>query len=331
MNENLLNSNCIFLNDVKPNGKENNWCEKKLNNTKLYESYIRLDDINKAVRLKDCGTFLEFRYYSDTGQQILHKANFCKIRLCPMCAWRRSLKIFGQTSKIMNEYELQNPNDRYIFLTLTLKNCYGEDLKETIDLMFKAFKQLFKYKEIINIVKGYFRALEITYNYKQSTFHPHFHIVLAVDNEYLVKRTSNGKNNKYITQKKWTTLWKKALQEDYEPIVNVKVVKNKVSGVKEISKYSVKDVDYLKADKQLTDRLVYIFDKVLHNRRLFAYGLEFKKLHKKLNLDDVINGNMIQTDNEIVREDLNYIIMRYSWNVGLQNYILIDTDSTSDY
>lgn len=49
-----------------------------------------------------------------------------------MCAWRRSLKIFGQVSKVMDHVE-KNYNYRYIFLTLTVKNCYGEDLKDTLD------------------------------------------------------------------------------------------------------------------------------------------------------------------------------------------------------
>ena len=76
-----------------------------------------------------------------------------------MCSWRRSLKIFGQVSRVM-DYVEENYNYRYIFLTLTVKNCYGEDLRDTLDLMTKSFNKLSERKAFKQAVKGYFRSLE---------------------------------------------------------------------------------------------------------------------------------------------------------------------------
>ena len=126
------------LKDVNDKGKEIDWRGKKLKTIDLAKSYRRLSlnvnpmFENKAFRVRDCGTYLEYKKFIDTGEKKLHQANFCKVRLCPMCAWRRSLKIFGQVSIVMDHVE-ENYNYKYIFLTLTVKNCYGEDLRDTLD------------------------------------------------------------------------------------------------------------------------------------------------------------------------------------------------------
>src|SRR3712207_9086764 len=60
--------------------------------------------------------------------------------------WRRSLKIFGQVSKVMTK-ALEEREYRFIFLTLTCKNVYGEDLNLCLDNMYKAFNSLTKRKQ----------------------------------------------------------------------------------------------------------------------------------------------------------------------------------------
>jgi len=88
----------------------------------LAASYNRLGYEGKYKRVKDCGTFLEFRQpISDNSEKWrLYNANFCRDRLCPLCSMRRTYKIFGQISQIMDVIE-----DKYafIFLTLTIPNC----------------------------------------------------------------------------------------------------------------------------------------------------------------------------------------------------------------
>lgn len=150
-----------ILKDTK-NGKDTDWRGKKINTLDLSDSYKRIGYNKKSIRVGECGDFLEFRLTADETLK-LTRANFCKVRLCPMCSWRRSLKIFGQVSKIM-DYVEENHNYRYIFLTLTVKNCYGEDLKDTLDLMTKAFNKMNQRKAFRQAVKGYFRSLEITYD-----------------------------------------------------------------------------------------------------------------------------------------------------------------------
>ena len=139
MSNNNYNSNDKILQDVK-NGKVIDWRGKKLESLELASSYKRLGS-NKYYRVQDCSNFLEWKYYLETEEKRLARANFCKVRLCPMCSWRRSLKVFGQVSRVMDHVE-EHYNYRYIFLTLTVRNCYGEDLKDTLDLMTKAFNKM---------------------------------------------------------------------------------------------------------------------------------------------------------------------------------------------
>ena len=112
-----------------------------------------------------CAYYLEFKLFEDNTKK-LHNASFCKNRLCPMCNWRRSKKIFDELDKINNYH--------YIFLTLTLKNCNGNELENNIDLISKSFNRIFSdSKKIKKICKGYFRSIEVTYNKKDNTYHPY--------------------------------------------------------------------------------------------------------------------------------------------------------------
>ena len=315
-----------ILKDINKKGKDNNWKERKKDNLNLADSYKRLGD-KKYYRVIDCSTFLEFGVTKSSSLKLL-QANFCKVRLCPMCAWRRSLKIFGQVSKVMDQVE-ENYNYRYIFLTLTVKNCYSEDLKDTLDLMTESFSKLSRRKVFKKAIKGYFRSLEITYNKEEDTYHPHFHLILAVNKNYFTD------DKTYLSQAKWTTIWKESLQVDYTPVVDVRRVKSKDKNfskvIAETAKYTVKSEDFLikkedgKIDEGLTDKVVATLDEALHRKRLVSFGFLFKEIHRQLKLDDAENGDLKKTDNEDeLRDDLTDIILRYQWNIGIKNYKLIE-------
>lgn len=320
--------------DINSNGKVTDWQGKKLRTIELAESYRRLG-LDKHFRVRDCGTFLEFKRFINDNSMKLNKANFCKVRLCPMCSWRRSLKIYGQVSKIMDEV-VKNKDLEFIFLTLTTRNCEGQDLSNTIDNIFNAFNKMTKRVKFKKSVKGYFRALEVTHNLNImsdwfDTYHPHLHCILVVNKSYFKKPDI------YITQEEWTSLWKDVLKVDYTPIVDVRKFNKDRKGqgvsksVAEVAKYTVKDNDYIIHDdvtneviEHLTDDAVFILDKALAHRRLTAFGGILKKYHKKLNLDDAEDGDLVNTDNEEIREDLEYIIERYCWNIGYKQYLKVD-------
>ena len=293
-----------------------------------------------------CATVLQFK--KDTEQKRkLHQAYFCQLRLCPVCNWRRSLKIFSQVSKIIQAIE-QDREHAYIFLTLTQKNVSGEELDQELDKMMKAWNRFLGYKKVKDVVKGSYRGLEITYDkeskitkrmyqekkdyYKKlglkvgnknpnfDMYHPHFHVLIVVRKGYFTSK-------EYLSHEVWRELWAKAMRLDYLPQVNVKRVKgNTAEAVAETAKYVAKDSDYvIEKDLDLSMNVVETLDYALQRRRLVSFSGIMKEWHKKLNLDDVEDGDLIHIeidkDSELENEQIK--IETYAWNVGFMNYIKI--------
>lgn len=303
---------CQVLQDVSSTGKIRDWATKKANNHLLSLLYQDIN-ISKSLRLSQCATTLIFGEKSKK----LKKANFCRVRLCPVCSWRRSMKIFSQTNKIIDELN-KSEKYGYVFLTLTVKNCSDFELSSQIDSLMSAFKLLMKYKEM-KFVKGYFRALEVTHNvnYKSKsfdTYHPHFHVIFAVEKSYFTSRD-------YISQKRISELWQKALSVDYVPLCDIRKVKGvSAQAISEVAKYSVKSVDYiLPYDWDLSVASVKCLDFALNKRRLASYGGIFKTVHSALNLDDAVDGDLINIDGNFSDEVEKEIY--FTWNVGYKQYI----------
>ena len=288
----------------------------------------------KAEKVCNCAACLAFRRDNETGRLRLYQAYFCKVRLCPMCAWRRSLKIAYHNKLIVEEANRQY-KPAWIFLTLTVKNVEGDHLKQTITDMMQGFRKLFQYKKVKSGTLGFFRALEITKNHEENTYHPHFHVLIPVKRSYFT-----GKS--YIKQAEWTSLWKRAMKLDYTPIVHVQRVKGKKGidaeaiekevreameeqkAILEISKYPVKDTDVIRGNEVTEENLdtVYYLDDALNARRLIGYGGILKEIHKELNLTDAEDGDLVrieEDDDEVANETFEVMAR---WHVGIKNYIV---------
>lgn len=305
--------------------KERPWQDKKIKSEFVAQSFDRLGFVRKSYKLRECGSFLEFKRFLVDDSLKLNKANFCKVRLCPLCSWRRSLKIFGQVSQIMDE-AVKDSDNQFLFLTLTVRNCKGEELPKFLDIMLKGYDYIFKRSKVKKSILGSFRALEITHNTDVNsesfdTYHPHFHCVLMVNKSYFHKS--------YITQNEWSELWQNSIKSEYKPIVNIQKIENSESNIKkavaETAKYSVKDSDILNENTELQDSAVKILDGALYSRRLISFRGEFAKIKQLLKLDDAIDGDLINCDGqEEIRNDLDFVIERYSWHIGYNQYIKVE-------
>ena len=131
----------------------------------------------------------------------LYKANPCKNRFCPMCAWRKARKDALGLS-LMMQYIQQEESKSFIFLTLTTPNVTDRYLEDEIQNYNHAFQKMFKRKKVNSIAKGYVRKLEVTYNAERDDYHPHFHVLIAVNRSYFKDTKS------YISQKEWLNLWR---------------------------------------------------------------------------------------------------------------------------
>ena len=57
------------------------------------------------------------------------------------------MKYQVQISKIVEEAMLRKPKGRFLFLTLTVENVFGEDLNNELSRLSEAFNRLMKYRK----------------------------------------------------------------------------------------------------------------------------------------------------------------------------------------
>lgn len=312
----------MFLKDINCKGQYIDWQEKKKKNLVIAESYKRLEDYKKYELLYKCSDILIYKLYSDNSKK-LYKANFCRQRLCNMCNWRKSLKLFSQVSQIMDKIDTFNKNYHYVFLTLTIKNCPGEELSKHIDILIKGYDLFFK-RRPLSFILGSFRSLEVTYNKLTNTFHPHLHCILVMPSDYYSRY--------YVSQKKFSEYWKECIKSEYIPIVHVEKIKNNIKkSVCEATKYAVKDSDIIFENKNIQDYVIDILTKCLSGRRLTSYRGIFFEVKKSLKLEDVEKSDLIVTNDDDIRNDLDYVLSVYKWHYGYSNYVFIENVSKRSY
>lgn len=352
--------------DVSKSGKERNWKRHKTDSLLLSESFKRLKRYSKAERVQNCGSVLKFHVCQHGHEKRLTWASFCRVRLCPMCMWRKSLLNAHQIRLVAHE-AAQRQNLRWLFLTLTCKNVSGGELSEQITTLMKAWAKLSKRKEFKRAVVGWFRAFEVTRNAETGEYHPHFHVLLAVAPHYF-------KGRDYITQSQWVAMWQDCLAVDYTPVVDIRRVKGKrnpekeaeilkakgiqvdVDGtvveetlqpsvVAELAKYSTKSKDYLvydkgRLDKETTDEVVRVLDDSLAHRRLHAYGGLLKEVYKELEASGAVTdveddkADLIHVDGQpnqcrcsVCQSDM--VEELYRWIPDRRNYIKKEDVSTA--
>jgi plasmid rolling circle replication initiator protein Rep len=296
------------------------WAEKKSKNVVLADTYNRINYFAYAKRVMCCAQHLFFRVPAESlphepaDKLVLHQAMFCKVRLCPMCQKRRSLKVFTQVSKVMNICQVRHADLRPVFLTLTVENCSGDELDATIRHILKSWYRLTNHRRFDEQVKGWFRALEVTYNKDTDSYHPHIHAILMVDKMYF-----NSSNKKYIDQLEWRRLWAVSARLDYDPWVDIRKVRknreNMAKTVAEVAKYAVKDTDFVG-----NDGVTKVFTDALHRKRLFAFGGVLHDIAKEIKAEKPDEGDLVHID-DTVREDVATVIIRYDWSFGVGDYI----------
>lgn len=320
----LIRGTGEILEDYSSTGKKRKWAEYKIENGKIYNIYARIkDEIDSSMmsesRLESvyiCADDLFFKIDKDKNKN-LDQVNFCKDRLCPMCAWRKSLKIFGQISQITDKMLAEN-NVEFVFLTLTIRNVAGAELSNAVNQLNNGFLKLVskskKFPAAEKMKKnllGALKVMEVTYNEEADTYHPHIHAILAVNPTYFHKD--------YMTKAELIAAWRKALKVDYDPSIDIRRIDRRPNAIAETAKYPVKMNNILELDQDRAVEVVYVLKRVLTGRRMIAfYGL-FKTLKAQLELDDVEDGDLIHVDDE---QKLNAVArILYSFHPDLGNYI----------
>ena len=304
-----------YLSDLSP--KDKPWDTHRAIADTVQGLYRSAKCDRYADRIYTCGKLLEYSLKSNEDGDVafkLQSAKFCRVRHCPVCQWRRSLKwqakMFEAIPKISDKYT----GHRWLFVTLTVRNCELVDLRSTVADMNKAFTRLSQLKRFPAI--GWVKSLEVTRNSETGQAHPHFHCLLLVDSKYF-----GGRN--YIKQEEWQLLWQRCLRVEYLPVVNVKAVKpkkNKVTGevddigqaIVETFKYSVKESDLVADAGWLVD-----LTSQLHQTRAIAIGGVLKDfLREEKEDDDLIH---IDESEETIEVDESLRLF-FGWREAVKRY-----------
>jgi plasmid rolling circle replication initiator protein Rep len=272
-----------------------------------------------ATRIDQCAQVLEFAR-SPPAQNPKRKlklasAWFCRVRHCPVCQWRRAIQWQARLYQALPRLMVDYPDARFLFLTLTVKNCPVTVLRSTLIALGRGWQRLIQLRVWPAI--GWVRSTEITRSQRDRSAHPHFHALLMVPSSYFQAG--------YLKQSQWAELWQQSLRIDYRPVVDVRVIRqnarrsaiavNQVNIsqmwaiVTEILKYSVKPSDMIR-DPQWFLTLV---DEV-HKMRSVAVGGVLKNYLRARKPDDLTQ--------EPGEEELHTIAERlyFQWTQQVRRY-----------
>lgn len=304
------------LSDLSSDGK---WWDKKRLQADLIQAIFKdLAEFERlSHRMSECAEVLQFGEVIDTktgkSSLRLRNARFCRVRSCPICQARRSMMWQARFFQAMPRIEEEFPSARWVFLTLTVKNCPVSELNATLKDMSKSWDRFVKHKEF-KAVLGWVRTTEVTRS-KTGEAHPHFHCLLMVQSNYF------GKN--YVKQSEWRDAWKKSARLDYDPQVNIKVVKS-LDGdkdslhkaVAETLKYSVKPSDMIE-DKEwfleLTRQLV--------KKRFVSTGGVLKDVLKSRSGRDDDFEDLVEPEPKKTEEVETGKYIEFTWMSGKKKYI----------
>jgi plasmid rolling circle replication initiator protein Rep len=143
------------------------------------------------------------------------------------------------------------PDARFLFMTLTVRNCTISDLRATLTHMAQSWQRLIQLRQWP--ARGWVRAVEITRSQRDRSAHPHYHCLLVVPPAYF--------QGDYLKQHEWAELWRQCLRINYRPVVDIRTVKLDLvqtsrrvnqpprqlwGAVAEILKYAVKPSDMIR-------------------------------------------------------------------------------------
>jgi plasmid rolling circle replication initiator protein Rep len=308
----------VYLTDESP--KDKPWDIHRSYADTVRDLYIEAGLDRYAERMGTCSRLLEFgKTTDDTGEKSLKlkAAKFCRVRFCPVCQWRRSDKWRARFFQVLPAITEAYPTHRWVFLTLTVRNCDLTDLRSTVSHMNKSFVRLSQLAKFPGV--GWVKSLEVTRNSETGQAHPHFHVLMLVPGGYF-----GGKS--YIKQAEWQQMWQRSLRSEYLPIVNVKAVKTLLEGqdansvdkakviakgVCETLKYSVKESDLAEDPNWLAE-----LTKQLHKTKAIALGGVIKQLMREESDDD----DLVNIDESNSSDGDDGFSLHYEWRENRQRY-----------
>lgn len=295
----VINSSFFKLDD-----RGNKWTRHKKSAEMVAKLYKDSKFEGYSTRVSNCSGTIKFIVGNDGLE--LSDTWFCRVRHCPVCQWRRSLKWKARAYKGLPSVKDRFKSHRWIFLTLTIKNCELKDLRSNLTNMHAAFKHCTRLKSWP--AKGWIKSTEVTRG-KDGLAHPHFHCLLMVERSYFSK-------GHYLSRVKWSETWQSALKCDYAPVVDISAIdmsENPEVLIPEILKYQTKPADLVGS----RDWLIGLTEQ-LHGSRAIAIGGALQEYFAEIGREPACFAD------EAEEVEGGGVEVRFCWDPGERDYFLID-------
>ena len=194
--------------------------------------------IQKSRRM-GCGRWAKMAHNVERSRAEIIDTRLCGLRTCPICAKITANRNERRITKTLQDAEAKKVSRdgagyKLLGVTYTVPNCTGDKLRAELQNIGRAVRSILQGNKdrnrITAITKGYVYSLEVTRNHETGLYHPHVHIVLAVNASY-------GKGKEYLTKAEWAEIWAKySHRETAESAQYVRVVKKIHQAVKYVTK-----------------------------------------------------------------------------------------------
>ena len=327
----IIAQNLILVNDdskriAKRPEILDRWEEKKAMTSGISRKMEKAGYKERGKRMAQCSNILIYDKCPDCGKWQIKRANLCRDRMCPVCSWRLALQRFGEMRRLMTAIQSGYPEiTEWSLVTLTVRNCTPENLNATMEKMSTAWNLTINQRQMKQVVFGWARSTEITYNEKTHTLHPHYHIIVGWYKEESRKMVDFWLSacTKYgmivdIKAQDATSITthtnEKGAEERAE--ADTELSENLLKSILETFKYSVKS-------KDLDEMPLREFRTVVagvSGKRLVSYGGKIREYAKlcRLNMETVEDETNIDMCKNCGGIDMEKII--YRWSYGKNAY-----------
>lgn len=294
--------------------------------------------LNKSDRINDCMNLWLWDVYHKNKVMDLQKVNRCMDRFCPNC---RKLSLASSIHNLRPTFTdlIQQGYFPYL-LTLTVPNVPGEELRDTIDRLNKAYYKFYTlmsktgkkgFKDRFITLDASLKVLEVTVNNKERTYHPHLHVMafsLTYDENLFDKKYLGPYSNKrnlftyysdmdYQIMKLWTLCYDgvscthknySSLQDDWTSLYLCDIREMDYKGIFEVLKYTFKDTDI-----KNYYNFKYIFLALEGKRIRQGYGLLYNIKVEDASMGDLqdLQLDIKENPEQLLTREINTLITTY--------------------
>lgn len=288
--------------------------------SKRFYDFMLIDNLKaqdkKAKRIKNCASYLDF--YADTTENYKKLAHgfFCHDRFCPVCSnlkmRRDSYELLTCINVLKKDFKFQ-----FLMITLTVKNVSADQLKYEIKKIKKSFKKFRELQAFKKISRGYVCKLEVTYNKDVDSYHPHLHLIVAVNSSYFTSRD-------YLSREKILTMWRNSYQDQSITQVDIRKINTAtIKDILEITSYAAKNSDLF-----FSYDVFKVFYNSLRSVQILSFNGSFRDIRKKIRDKEIDLFNYFDQSDFVIATKLlmyNYTDQKYKLDH------VIDLKKTSSY